>query len=222
MRQTPHLEIDRPREFAIDNQLGSGWLLLRDNVKVQRRFIATMNRHPETGLQVELEIEVDRAGNPHCRGVRLLADPAARTFDDSITTASWRRINLASLVRRAFRDALDAIRDVDVAGGERVFETDPDFDASELDAIAPRGSVRSSARKPLTDDELRAIANVYEHAAAAGQHPTKLLADRFKVHRSTARRWVQKAEAAGYLGERLTPADGGRRSQQNRPPADPD
>jgi len=213
----PDQEKDRKRRFAIENHLGSGWLFLRDDVKIQRSFTATLERHPETDLCLKLDVEVDKAGNPHCRGVRLHPDPDSPTFDDSITTARWRRINLTTLLWQAFRDALDPVQDLTEPGDdERVFATDPSFSMSELDSIAPRGVLRSKARKPLAADELRAVAKFYERAAAAGRNPTKDLADHFGVHRSTARRWVQRAEDEGYLSERLTPADGARRSRQQR------
>lgn len=203
--------------FAIENHLGSGWLLLRDRtVKVQRQFTATMEREPRTGLRLELEIEVDRAGNPHCRAVRLSSDPDSRTFDDSITTASWREVNLATLVDAAYRDALEPIREVESDDDEFTFEVDPTA-LPEIEVIA-QGLQRTKARKPLGNDELRAIAKVYRAWAAEGRNPTKLLAERFNVSRSTARRWAQRAVERGFLApdERLDPATGAKRPRADR------
>ena len=43
-----------------------------------------------------------------------------------------------------------------------------------------------------------------------------MLAYRFKVNRSTARRWVQRAEDKGFLEDRLTPAEGAKRPRGGR------
>jgi hypothetical protein len=62
-------------------------------------------------------------------------------------------------------------------------------------AAAPR------RRGPLRDDDLREIAAVYRAALAAGEPPTRTVAARFGVARSTAGRWVAEARRRGVLGK---------------------
>ena len=74
----------------------------------------------------------------------------------------------------------------------------------------PKGALRSKQRKPLTDDELELIAEVYRTAVSSGLAPTKRLADVMHVDCSTARRWVARAQQRGKLdaADRLSQSEG--------------
>jgi len=182
-------------------------------VQVQRSFTATLDREPRTGLGLVLDIWVDRSGNPHCHGLRLTCDPSST---GSISTSTYRALNLATLVHQAFRDALVPITRLDSQEGELVFERRV-AESSELDSIVPQGVKRSKQRKPLGDDELRLTAQFYVSASAEGVSPTKSLAERFNVNRSTARRWVQRAVERGFLdaGDRLDSKRGAQASRRS-------
>jgi hypothetical protein len=67
---------------------------------------------------------------------------------------------------------------------------------------------------PLTDDNLRQVAELYRVAVEHGAPPTQTVADQMHVARSTAARWVGAARKRGFLG----PAVRGRGGEQKGKP----
>jgi hypothetical protein len=72
------------------------------------------------------------------------------------------------------------------------------------------GSRRPRQGSPLTDDNLRQVAELYRVAVERGDPPTQTVADAMHVARSTAARWVGAARKRGFLG----PAVRGRGGEQ--------
>ena len=206
MTRTAH---NNPKITAT-NQIASGRLHLGDGRYVYRRISAAIERHAATGLRIELDIEVDRAGNPHCRTLTL-SNPEAQTFD-SITTEAVRKIPVSTLIHQCFLEAQYELVETDSEDKEPVFEV-RGIDRRKLYSMYPKGARRSKQRKPITDDELRGVAKLYRLAAENNYAPTKLIADQHHVNRATARRWVKRAEERGFIDadQRLDQSDGGRR-----------
>jgi hypothetical protein len=61
-------------------------------------------------------------------------------------------------------------------------------------------AVRPGRRNRITDEHLRAVADVYRSAEAHGLPPTRTVADRFTVPHSTAAKWVGHARKRLILG----------------------
>jgi hypothetical protein len=53
---------------------------------------------------------------------------------------------------------------------------------------------------PITDENLRQVAEVYRAALERGDPPTETVANVLNVARSTAARWVSKARERDFLG----------------------
>ena len=69
---------------------------------------------------------------------------------------------------------------------------------------------------PPKDAELREIAEVYRGAVAQRIGPTRAVADRFSVSRSTAGRWIAEARRRGQLGKAL-PRMAGELEEEGKP-----
>lgn len=206
------------RQFTIENRMGYGRLHLGDGRHVWRSFTATaVEPEAKTGLRVELDIEVDRAGNPHCRGLRLLAQPQEWGDSSWITTTLVRDLKVAQLVKGAFNAAIEVLTERELPSGDVVLELDTAAIERELDAVVPRGAFRSKNRQPQSNDELEQLANFYKRVVAKGGLPTNILATRMKVDASTVRRWWKRCEDAGFLNpeDRLDHAAGGRASRRS-------
>lgn len=63
-------------------------------------------------------------------------------------------------------------------------------------------------RNRVTSDHLAEVAQVYREAWAAGEPPTKAVAEHFSTSHSTAARWVGKARGADLLGPPAGPRGG--------------
>lgn len=186
---------------GIEADLGYGFLDLDEERTVGRHMTVT-GRDERSGLTVETTIEVDKAGNPHCRSLRIASPQDSDTWGDDVTTGAIRGIALGEIVHQCFAAAIQG----QTKTGDDLYELRPLSDEERAIAF-PKGALRSKQRKPLTDEELEAIAGAYRAAVARGIDPTKRIAERMDVNRSTARRWVARAVQNGFLDEadRLSP-----------------
>lgn len=115
-------------------------------------------------------------GTEHYREAeRLLAQATDKDGDPSITGAYPTALRAAAQVHATL--ALAA--------------------AHGIDAVAPASERRPRTR--ITDDHLIDVANVYDAADAAGQGPTRAVADHFDVPHSTAAKWVGRARQRRFL-----------------------
>jgi hypothetical protein len=80
--------------------------------------------------------------------------------------------------------------------GSRAAPEEERFDAQYAQST---GAARR--RGPLRDEDLRRVAEVYRAAHATDEAPTRAVAARFGVSRSTAGRWVAEARRRGVLGK---------------------
>lgn len=145
----------------------------------------------------------DSDGGPRCVGVQLWAARHPEEADASveIDTTVWRSVPLGRLIREA------TVRQVELAeavarhherlaalyGGE-VSVIRAEAEAS-LEAWSRRGPAPRYGR-----EHFAAVAETYAAALVAGERPTKAVATRFVVSKSTAAKWVAKARDLGLLG----------------------
>ncbi|MDQ3640971.1 MAG: hypothetical protein M3450_05760 [Actinomycetota bacterium] len=145
----------------------------------------------------------DSVGGPRCVGVQLWAARHPEEADASveIDTTVWRSIPLGRLVREA------AVRQVEVAEAvarhhERLaalYGGEASSIREEADASLERWSKRGPAPR-YGREHFAAVAETYAAALVAGERPTKAVATKFTVSKSTAAKWVAKARGLGLLG----------------------
>jgi hypothetical protein len=189
-----------------DEDLAYGRLHLGNGRYIARRW-RVRGVHERSGLRLEIDVWVDGAGNPRCRAIRFEPE----SLDEDLTTTAIREVPLGEVVNECFAAAIHAM-DPNAKGN--LIRGRIELSDDERALAYPKGALRSKQRRPLTDDELKRIADVYRAAAAKGLAPTKRIADVMHVTRSTARRWVARAVDGGFLdpAERLGPAEGAQRS----------
>jgi hypothetical protein len=143
---------------------------------------------------VELEVAIDDHGVPRCRRLEIRAE------DGPVSGDLIRRIPLARVMRKA---VTAAARKLEPPGEDEAVEAwVRELPASErlefYEQYSKRG--RSPQRgSPITDENLRQVADLYRAALERGDPPTQTVADAMYVARSTAR-WVAKARERGFLG----------------------
>jgi Helix-turn-helix domain len=207
------------RQERCDPRLGDYWVQYEPANLVDWGVF----RVPETftaGFSAErfrilIEIVLEENG-PECVAV-------SRLDYDAPPLTSERRFPLRAMVNAAVRAAafelVDApIEDVDPKrenprlvpderGHVQVYA--PAFgDRDEKRRAAPSGRVGSEA-------DLNRVAALYRRAAASGSAPSSAIAGEFGITPATARKWVQRARARGFLG----PALGRRVGEAARRPA---
>jgi hypothetical protein len=79
--------------------------------------------------------------------------------------------------------------------------SDPLPAAERFDAQYARSAGAPRRRGPMREEDLREVAGAYRGAVAAQEPPTRAVAARFGVSRSTAGRWVAEARQRGMLGK---------------------
>jgi hypothetical protein len=169
---------------------------------VPRTFTAT-GRHQD--FTIELEVEVDDRGRPHCRRLAVSA-----TGDGSdVTGDTLRRLPVAKLVGEATTEAalsqktprvkdprgvtLDSCTAGPLTSNER----------SDFYGRFAQGARRPHRGSPVTDENLRQVADLYRAALERGDPPTKTIGLELHIGRSTAARWVAEARKRGLLGPAL-------------------
>ena len=109
-----------------------------------------------------------------------------------ITTEGLREIPVAAFLRLAVEGNL-----------RRIGPTEYDGRTSSW-KLTPTGPIRLSERARAgagpSEQDLRAVADVYLLAHVTGGAPTKTVMDRFGLPRSTASRWIKMAREQGLLG----------------------
>ncbi len=141
---------------------------------------------------VALEVKVDERGGPRC--VALTARD-----DDGVTGEAMRSLPVARLLKAAF---VDASFKLDERGVGHLLST------PLKDREAFYGRVAKDARQPrqgspITEDDLRQVAELYRAALGRGDPPTQTVANSLQVARSTAARWVARARERNLLGPAL-------------------
>lgn len=141
--------------------------------------------------RVEMKLGVV-GGVPSCLDLRLIAKEGAA----GVRSTDLRRVTLENWIEDLFAVASMEVRDEkqDDSGYSASLGL-PDVEG----AIKAVRTARRGARRKLTDDVLREVAEVYR--ANAAKAPTQSVADHFGVSHRTAAFYVQRARTAGTLPE---------------------
>jgi hypothetical protein len=160
---------------------------LRNGFAVPRHFIAE-------GDPVSIEVEVETDGTGYCRALEV----RPRGKGAAVTSESL-RISVPKLTKQAV--AL-AARLYPPNEGFKFVSTPPDAAAAFYEDYT-KDARRPRRGSPLTDSNLRQVADLYRAALKRGDPPTQTVADELHVARSTAARWVTKARERNLLGPSL-------------------
>jgi hypothetical protein len=195
MRPTREVEVEEYGHEVTITVEGPTYVQVADGYLLPRDFTARGLQIVGEPLRVDaLRVRVGDDGRPACRS--LTVSPVDE--DAAVTTVLLRRLKMAELLEIACAAAAERFRR-DAAG--RVVEapmSGADMEHFRSDFAA---RVRRPRRgKPLTDDQLRKVAEVWRDAAARGsRRPTLDVARRLYVARSTAGRWIAEARRRGIL-----------------------
>lgn len=169
---------------------------LRNGLAAPQRFIAEMPG-------VRLEVEVGSNGQGRVTALEVRASEGERIASDDL-----RRIPISRLTRQAVAGAAQRVPAGKVAPrtllGVMINKSRPQ---AEADAAFYRQFTDNARHprqgSPLTDENLRQVADIYRAADKRGEPPTQKVAEVMHAARSTAARWVGKARERGFLGPAL-------------------
>jgi hypothetical protein len=188
----------QPFDNIIPLPEGGPWefVRLRDGLAAPQRFIAEMQ-----GLR--LEIEVLDSGQGRVIALEVRAPDAGRIASDDL-----RRLPISRLTRQAVAGAAQHVKAGKVAPrtllAAMINKSRPQAEADAAFYRQFTDHARSPRQgSPLTDENLRQVADIYRAADKRGDPPTQKVADVMHVARSTAARWVGKARKQGFLGPAL-------------------
>lgn len=171
---------------------------------VPEKFIATTSPDNLGGLEVRMRIEVSRSFRARCTELTILG-----SSQGIVTAEVLRRVSLGRLVKEAVAETAShfEFRGTTSAGASKFVMFS---DAGKEIYAATLDRVGHGAR--LTDRDLKEVADLYRAAVASGSRsPTREVAERKHVARSTAARWVSRARGKGFLGPPIRGRGGERR-----------
>ncbi len=115
------------------------------------------------------------------------------------TSTQIRTILLDHLVRKAISENRTAYRHVSPTRLVRV--SPEERQASSLHSVT---KATGESRRRITDDQLRRVADVYLTTVGERRNPTRAVEEQLRLqNRNVAKKWVQKARAAGFLAPSL-------------------
>jgi hypothetical protein len=121
-----------------------------------------------------------------------------------VSTTRIRTIPLEPLLRRAVDECRIAYRKV---GPAEIWRVSPEDRQTQFVPVMKRAA--SETRRRITDEQLQQVADIYQLALSEGIHPTKAVHEQLGLPSgNTAKKWVAKARAKGFLA----PAPGQRRA----------
>jgi hypothetical protein len=176
-------------------------------VEVPERFVVVVD-HPVWPTKVEFIVVVDPDAGPALAGVeatdgQVTLQAATTAITDTVgvetvlaAATAWVAGELAAL------RALGVDVDLTVLTNQQRAEYFAVRDSTWSHAFA----LVRKRRRVLSRELLRQVAEVYRKAYAAGDPPTKAVAEHFTVSHRTATRWVSEARRVGEMG----PAQGTR------------
>jgi hypothetical protein len=202
------MDQDQPFENITPLPEGGPWTFVpvSSDLAVPKRFIAE-------GSDFKLEIEVGDDGNGRAIAIEV------RPRSGGVTSENLRHLPITRLTRQAVAGAAQRVEPGKV-GGHRLLEAmlTRGRSQAESDAAFYRAYTKDARRprsgSPLTDDNLRSVADLYRAAIERGDPPTQTVSDEMHVARSTAARWVAEARKRRFLG----PAIRGRAGEQSESP----
>jgi uncharacterized protein DUF6214 len=174
----------------------SGWVPAGDRYVLPRSFTAMISESADyPDLALDLAVDVDNFARTSCRELRVRA-----LADAAVTPETLRRLRLPELLRIAARAAMEKVERDDSGALRQAPMTAAD--AREFYELF-RGARKPRQGTPMTDDELRRIAELYRAAQARGFPPVKAITEAPpKPSRATASRWVAEARRRGFLEQR--------------------
>ena len=189
-RRSPRVKARPPRLWIGDPDPEARFVVLDGRYAIPPRFQAAAWPDEIEGVRVDLLIEVDEQGAPSCRGLTL--EPLEE--DGHITTDMLRKVKVDALMRSAITEAMRPAGDL----GREETATSANRDA--FYERYRRGARRPRRGSPVTDQNLRQVADLYRAAFRRGDPPTQTVADEMHIARSTAARWVAQARERDLLG----------------------
>jgi hypothetical protein len=194
-------------EMEVVPEFGAGIVPVPPHSGVFRSFTATTTVGK---ARVVLVVEVDDRGAASCRRVEVAAE--------SVSGELLRRVPVNRLLARAmaaahfrFGEPEDGGIRIDFGeGGVARFPT-PKESAEFYESYA-RNARKPRRGSPLTDENLRNVADLYRAATRRGDPPTQTVASAMSVARPTAARWVSAARKRGLLGPAI-PGRAGEREE---------
>lgn len=215
MSQYNVFETDHLCAVHVDHERHTDFVRIGTGLAVARRFIAEVTPADESLPICKLRVLVE--DRPICVALQCERRPGGAP----LTSALLRRLPLAQYVREvttheSFRYTHDEAERKLWASGRTVlsFELDgrpawgaprPPGRSLADDAEERRAAVRLMSRRqprrgiPITDDDLREVAEVYRAHEVTGR-PTAAVMEHHNVARATASRWIARARERGYLG----------------------
>jgi hypothetical protein len=153
-------------------------------------------------------------GRAECVAMEVGADLGDPDAPDPqpLTATNLRSIQLGELREQAARAYRETVIAASEAAGFLNTDTPTPADERALATLRERGRAERSvaSAKPLRGrtgrpvergpEHLAQVAKVYRDAFRAGERPTKVVAETWKVSRTTAAKWVARAREAGLLG----------------------
>lgn len=175
----------------IVSRRGVGWVPAGGDFVLPRSYVATIESEEHAGFVLELLVDVDNFARTSCRELRVRA-----TGDEAVSAPLLRAVRLPVLLTIAAKAAMEKVTR-DEAGALR----QAPMTAADVDAFVEqfRGARKARQGTPLTDDQLRNVAELYRAAAARGLPPVKTITKAEHVSRATASRWVAAARERGFL-----------------------
>jgi hypothetical protein len=184
---------------------------------VPQRIEVTFPSSPDGWPSLHMTIEV-RRGAPHCTELTIRAHPDGRevrgvdyravdleNWVDTIAAEASMDVVTADDGTTVFRRSLNrALRSS--GAGEAIDASLPEFarmlrdDSGEKESRQARKTIksaRSGARRIVTDDVLRKVAEVYRENVA--DRPVEAVGGAFRTTHRTAARYVQRAREQGFL-----------------------
>lgn len=130
---------------------------------------------------------------------RLQERTAGRPDGPDVTAAALRRVPVKDLVGRSIEVAVAAVEEILPVEDASTEQASAHRERTKADDDNARKVARES-RHRIDDTHLALVARHYREAAAVGLDPSRTVAQRMGVARSTARNWVSAARKRGHLG----------------------
>jgi hypothetical protein len=167
------------------------FISLGPGLSAPREFTFTLELEGRYSLKADVAYEQPVGGRiGHFSVDRLTV--TRREDGPPITTEGLREIPVAAFLRRAVEDNLMRVRPTIREGNKSSWML------TWAEPIAL--SERARAGGGPSDEDLRAVADVYGLAFVTGGAPTKTVMERLGLPRSTAGRWIKMARERGLLG----------------------
>jgi hypothetical protein len=198
-------------EVLIAPDFKEGIATLDPHHGVYRRFAATMKL---AEAEVTLDVDVDDQGVATCRRIELSAElvngellrrvPVGRLVAAAMTAAHFRFVPRDEPSGGALR----------IDFGEKIARLPSGAESVEFYERYAQNARRPRRGSPLTEENLRQVADLYRAAMRRGDPPTQTIAQAMHITRSTASRWVAAAREKELLGKALRGRAGEREEER--------